>query len=258
MKTLKFIAVAAAALVLAASCKSNTDGVEMEAQLPTRAEVDSVSYLIGIQFGYFIKANNFGENLSDLNFAEIKKGMNDFIHAEGNMRDAGFNDQFKVSPDLVNQLFNAFISKRNAYAAELNQKKGEKFLAENKLKDGIVVTESGLQYRIIEDGNDVKPGPKDTVYVHYTGTLIDGTQFDASDRTKDPVRMMLNRVVKGWTEGLQLIGEGGHIELYIPAELGYGSRAMGEIGPNSTLIFDIELSKVGKVPAEEETDADKK
>ena len=260
MKTLKFIAAAAAAVSMAAACSSNgnTEGVEVEAQLPTKAETDSVSYLIGVQFGYFIKANNFGENLSEVNFAKIKEGMNDFINAEGNMRDPEFNDQFKVSPEMTNQMFNAYLAKRNAYQSELNQKKGEKFLAENKMKDGVVVTESGLQYKIISDGNDVKPGPKDTVYVHYTGTLIDGTGFDASDKTKDPVRMMLNRVVKGWTEGLQLIGEGGKIELYIPAELGYGSRAMGEIGPNSTLIFDIDLVKVGKVPAEEEKDADRK
>ena len=260
MKTLKFIAAAAAAVSMAAACSSNgnTEGVEVEAQLPTKAETDSVSYLIGVQFGYFIKANNFGENLSEVNFAKIKEGMNDFINAEGNMRDPEFNDQFKVSPEMTNQMFNAYLAKRNAYQSELNQKKGGKFLAENKMKDGVVVTESGLQYKIISDGNDVKPGPKDTVYVHYTGTLIDGTEFDASDKTKDPVRMMLNRVVKGWTEGLQLIGEGGKIELYIPAELGYGSRAMGEIGPNSTLIFDIDLVKVGKVPAEEEKDADRK
>lgn len=259
MKTIKFMAVAAAALVLAASCKSNSEsGVEVEAQLPDKAEVDSVSYLIGIQFGYFIKANNFGESLSDVNFAQIKQGMNDFINAEGDMRDPEFNNQFKISPDLTNQLFNSFIAKRNAYTAEVNLKKGEKFLEENKMKDGVVVTESGLQYIIENEGNEVKPGPKDTVYVHYTGTLVDGTEFDASDKTKDPVKMMLNRVVKGWTEGLQFIGEGGKIRLFVPAELGYGSRAMGKIGPNSALIFDVDLVKVGKAPVEEEKAADKK
>jgi len=247
MKTIKFITIAAAAAILAASCKSN-GGVEVEAQLPTTAETDSVSYLIGINFGYFIKANNFGE---DLNYAQIKKGMMDFIKSEGQPGEENFNEQFKINPDKMNDLFNAYISKRNAYTAEVNQKKGEKFLEENKMKDGIVVTESGLQYRIIEAGNDVKAGPADTVYVHYTGTLIDGTEFDASDKSGEPVKMMLNRVIKGWTEGLQLVGEGGKIQLYVPAELGYGPRNMGKIEANSTLIFDVDVVKVGKVPAAE-------
>lgn len=248
MKTLKFIAIAAVSAVLAASC-SNGAGVETEAQLPTKAETDSVSYLVGINFGYFIKMNNFGE---DLNYAEIKKGMMDFINAEGSMNDAEFNSQFKVSPDMMNQLFNSYITKRNAYEAEVNQKLSEKFLAENKMKDGVEVTESGLQYKIISEGNEVKPAAEDKVHVHYTGTLIDGTEFDASDRTKDPVSFALNRVVAGWTEGLQLIGEGGHIILYVPANLGYGERGTGNIKPNSTLIFDVELVKVEKAEPKEE------
>lgn len=248
MKTVKFISLAAAAMFLAASCGSNA-GVKTEAQLPTKAETDSVSYLIGINFGYFIKQNNFGE---DLNYSEIKKGMMDFIKAEGQPNDPEFNEQFKVSPEKMNELFNNFISKRNAYEAELNEKIGEKFLAENKMKDGIVVTESGLQYRIIEPGNDVKAGPEDAVYVHYTGTLIDGTEFDASDRSKEPVKLSLNRVIKGWTEGLQLVGEGGRIQLYIPAELGYGSRSMGAIKANSTLIFDVDVKTVEKAQPKED------
>lgn len=253
MKTNKIIAAAAAAIVLAASC-STSNGVKTEAQLPTQSETDSVSYLIGINFGYFIKANNFGK---DLNYSQIKKGMMDFINSEGNMGDPAFNEQFKISPDMMNELFNNYITKRNTYTAEVNKLEGEQFLEKNKMKDGVEVTESGLQYKIIEAGNDVKPGPADTVYVHYKGTLIDGTEFDASDPAKDPVKMLLNRVIKGWTEGIQLIGEGGKIELYVPAELAYGERNTGTIGPNSTLIFNVELVKVGKVPAEEEKEETK-
>ncbi|MCD8313696.1 MAG: FKBP-type peptidyl-prolyl cis-trans isomerase [Bacteroidales bacterium] len=246
MKAIKFMAVAAAAVLLAASCNSGSSVKGVEAQLPTKAETDSVSYLIGVQFGYFIRANNFGK---DLNYGQIKKGMMDFINAEGNIQSPEFNDQLKISPDKMNELFNNFITKRNAYTAEVNQKKGEAFLESNKMKDNVVVTESGLQYTIIEEGNDVHPAEKDTVWVQYTGTLIDGTQFDASNKDNDPVRMLMNRVIKGWTEGLQYIGEGGHIKLFVPAELGYGARPSGSIEPNSTLIFDIELSKVGKVAA---------
>lgn len=244
---LNIIFASAAALILAAACSQPE--VKTTASLPTKAETDSVSYLIGVNFGYFIKANNFGE---DLNFAEIKKGMMDFIKAEGDMNSPEFNEQFKVSPEKMNELFNNFITKRNNYTAEVNKAKGDEFLAANKMKDGIVVTESGLQYKIINPGNDVKAGPTDTVYVHYKGTLIDGTEFDASDPEKDPVKLVLTHVIKGWTEGLQLVGEGGKIELYIPSELGYGERPTGSIGPNSTLIFDVDVVKVGKTPAKEE------
>ena len=223
--------------------------MKVDAELPTHAETDSVSYLIGINFGYFIKANNFGE---DLNYSEIRKGMMDFIKAEGEMNTPEFNAQFKVNPDQMNKLLNSYITKRNNYEAAVNKAEGEEFMKANKMKDGIVVTDSGLQYRIVEAGNDVKAGPKDTVWVQYTGTLIDGTEFDASDPEKEPVRMILTRVIKGWTEGLQLVGEGGTIELFVPDSLAYGARKMGKIGPNSTLIFDVDVVKVGKVPAEEE------
>ena len=256
MNTIQIIAAAAAAVAMTAACNSgSTPKVDVDVELPSQATTDSVSYLIGVNFGYFIKYNNFGD---DLNFAQIKKGMMDFINAEGDMNTPEFNAQFKVNPEEMNKLFNSFISKRNNYEAAVNKAEGEKFMSENKMKDGIVSTDSGLQYRIIEQGNEVKAGPKDTVWVHYTGTLIDGTEFDASDKEKDPVRMMLTRVIKGWTEGLQLVGEGGRIELFVPDSLAYGARRTGKIGPNSTLIFDVNVEKVGKVPAEEEKADSKK
>ena len=255
MKTIKIIAAAAAAVAMTAACNSgSTPKADVDVQLPSKATTDSVSYLVGVNFGYFIKYNNFGD---DLNFAQIKKGMMDFIKAEGDMNSPEFNAQLDVNPELMNVLFNKYISARNEYTAAVNKKIGEEFLSENGKKVGVEVTESGLQYKIIEAGNDVKAGPKDTVYVHYTGTLIDGTEFDASDKTKEPVKMMLNRVIKGWTEGLQLVGEGGKIQLFIPDSLAYGARNMGKIGPNSTLIFDIDVVKVGKAPVEEEV-VDKK
>lgn len=248
-KSIRIIAAAAAAAAIMTACNSSEkSNVKVDAELPTSAETDSVSYLIGVNFGYFIKANNFGE---DLNYSEIRKGMMDFIKAEGDMSTPEFNESLKINPQEMNRLFNAYITKRNNYEAEVNKAVGEKFMSENKMKDGIVSTDSGLQYRIVEAGNDVKAGPKDTVWVHYTGTLIDGTEFDASDPAKEPVRMLLNRVIKGWTEGLQLVGEGGKIELFVPDSLAYGARKMGKIGPNSTLIFDVDVVKVGKMPAED-------
>ncbi len=250
------IATIAACTAMTIACNSSTgSNVKVDAELPTASETDSVSYLIGINFGSFIKGYNFGK---DLNYAEIKKGMMDFINAEGNQRDPEFNNQFKINPMEMNRLFNDFLTKRNEYEAAVNKAEGEKFMQDNKMKDGVVSTDSGLQYRIMEAGNDVKPGPKDTVFVQYTGTLLDGTVFDESDKEKDPVRFTLNRVIKGWTEGLQHVGEGGKIQLFVPDSLAYGARRTGNIGPNSTLLFDIEVVKVGKVPAEEEKDAAKK
>lgn len=216
---------------------------------PTRGQIDSVSYLVGIQFGSFIKGYNFG----DLNYAQIKKGMNDFINAKGNQRDPEFVKQFKVNPEEMNNLFNNYLEKRQAYVGLKNKEQADKFLAANKKKAGVEVTESGLQYKIIEAGNpDLKPGPTDTVKVRYKGTLMDGTVFDETKEGSDPATLTLDRVIKGWTEGLQLVGEGGKIQLVIPAELGYGERGTQGIEPNSPLIFDVEIVEVHKtVPVAE-------
>lgn len=245
MKTIKIFAIAILAAVMA-SCQSSP---KVDAPAPTSAEIDSVSYLIGVNFGYFIKANNFADKLSDLSIAQIKKGMNDFINAPGQMGSPEFNETFAINPDDMQAVFSAYIEKRNAYVAQINKAEGEAFLEKLYNKGGIEKTESGLLYQIVEAGNDVKAGPADTVWCHYTGTLIDGTKFDGSDPAAEPVRFTLDRVIPGWTEGMQLVGEGGKIKLYIPAELAYGERNMGTIKPNSTLIFDVEITKVGKVPA---------
>ena len=221
---------------------------------PTRGQIDSVSYLVGIQFGSFIKGYNFG----DLNMAQIKKGMNDFIKAKGNQRDPDFVKQFKVNPEEMNNLFNAYLEKRQAFIGLQNKEKGEKYMAANKKKAGVEVTESGLQYKIIEAGNpDLKAGPTDTVKVRYKGTLLDGTVFDETKEDADPVSLTLDRVIKGWQEGLQLVGEGGKIQLVIPADLGYGERGTQGIEPNSTLLFDVDVVEVHKAaPKEEEVPAE--
>ena len=133
------------------------------------------------------------------------------------------------------------------YTALESKEESEKFLAANAKKAGVTVAESGLQYEIIEKGNEVVPAMSDTLWVKYKGTLVDGTVFDEVPADSEPVRLFLNQVIKGWQEGLQLIGEGGKIKLYIPSELGYGERGNQAIKPNSALVFDIELTKVGKV-----------
>ena len=246
MKALRIFAAALVA-AFAISCGSASDNVKVDVELPSQAEVDSVSYLIGINFGSFIKGNNFAEDLKDLNMNEIKKGMADFIAAEGSPYDAEFGKQFKIDLDKMGDILNNYLSKKQAYKAALNLAKEKEFLSANAKKTNVDTTASGLQYTIVAPGADEKIAPEDTVWVNYKGTLLDGTVFDENDSTK----FIANRVIRGWTEGLGLLGEGGKATLYIPAELAYGERGNRNIEPNSTLIFDVEVLKVGKyVPAE--------
>ena len=126
--------------------------------------------------------------------------------------------------------------------AEANLKAGEKFLEENGKKPGVVVLASGLQYEIITEGTGPKPSAKDKVTCHYHGTLIDGTVFDSSVQRGQPATFPLNMVIKGWTEGLQLMTQGSKWRFFIPPHLGYGDRQVSaQIGPNSALIFEVEL-----------------
>ena len=260
MKSMKFIAAAFAVVIAASSCtstgvKGGVDGndstavavkpVDPKAFLPKKSEIDSVSYLVGINFGSFLKGYNFG----DLNYSAIQKGIKDFLNAKGDFRDSTFAEQFKINPELMNEVFNTYLAKRRDYTSAVNSQKSAAFLAENLKNEGVQATESGLQYTIIEAGNEIRPAAADTVWVKYTGTLIDGTKFDES-QAAEGTRMLLNRVIKGWTEGLQLIGEGGKIKLFIPADLAYGENGSRGIEPNSALIFDVELLKVGKVAEE--------
>ena len=128
-----------------------------------------------------------------------------------------------------------------------NKTLGREFLEQNAKNDSVVQTQSGLQYMVLKEGSGVKPGPTDEVTVHYTGRLLDGTVFDSSVERGEPATFPLDKVIPGWTEGLQLMSEGSKYRLFIPSELSYGSKGAGEqILPNSTLIFDVELIKVNK------------
>lgn len=123
--------------------------------------------------------------------------------------------------------------------------KGEKFLEDNAKKEGVTVTASGLQYKVLTEGTGKSPSATDTVLVHYEGTLIDGKVFDSSYKRGEPIEFPLNGVIAGWTEGVQLMKEGAKHRLYLPSKLAYGQRGAGrDIGPNEALIFDVELLKV--------------
>ena len=242
---MKAIRIIAAALVaaFALSCTGSKSNVKVEAELPTAAEIDTVSYLIGINVGSFIK--NFADDLDGINMAQFKKGMNDFLKAEGNPRDVEFIEQFDVNPNMMNQYFNDFVMKKQNYKAAVNEAESKAFLAKNAKRADVDTTASGLQYTIIAAGADEKISPNDTVWVNYKGTLLDGTVFDENN-DEEGIMFVANRVIRGWTEGLGLLGEGGKATLYIPSDLAYGPRGNQSIEPNSALIFDVEVLKVGK------------
>ena len=254
MKISKIFAIASAAVLIVACGTPAAEGSkEVKALLPSKAQVDSASYLIGVNFGSWIKGNNFGE----LNYDQIVKGIKDWMKSEGNPQDSTFADQFKIDPNEMNAVLDGFVQKRRAYTGALNAEKGEKYIEEFLKEEGAQKTESGLAYKIIEPGNEKKAvSDKDTVWVNYKGTLLNGTVFDQNDN----INFTLNRVIKGWTEGMKLVGEGGKVKLVIPGDLAYGEYGNRSIEPNSTLVFDVDLNKVGTYvePVVDATPAKKK
>jgi FKBP-type peptidyl-prolyl cis-trans isomerase FklB len=168
----------------------------------------------------------------------------------------GMKDALKNNPQLTDEEIRTLVEQFRTEAmanrakefndkGQKNLEEGKKFLAENKSKEGVKETASGLQYKIIKPGTGKQPKATDRVEVHYEGTLLDGTVFDSSYKRGETIEFGLNQVIKGWTEGVQLIKEGGEIMLYIPHDLAYGSSGSGSsIGPNSTLIFKVELFSV--------------
>jgi len=146
---------------------------------------------------------------------------------------------------IAGVIFYYFTSMNNQKAAQENIKIGNAFLNENKLKEGVTTTDSGLQYQVLAKGDGSNhPKATDTVTVHYHGTLIDGTIFDSSVERGEPIAFPLNRVIKGWTEGVQLMVTGEKTRFFIPSELAYGNRSTGKITGGSVLIFDVELISI--------------
>ena len=199
----------------------------------TKAQVDSVSYAVGVSFGEMIK----NARLEGLNYSQVMKAMKEVVNG----------DKLKIDPYQANNLINDYLQKVQVAVGQQKEKEEAEFLAKNKTNEGVQETESGLQYKIENPGNDVRATVKDTVEVHYKGTLLDGKVFDSSYDRGETVKFPLNRVIQGWTEGMQLVGEGGKITLWVPFNLGYGPNAMSDDLPGySTLVFEVELIKVCK------------
>lgn len=198
---------------------------------------DKVSYSIGLDIGATLKRQGI-----DISIDTMVAGMKDSL--------SGAKPQ--MTEDQIKETMTAFskemMDKQAATAKEAAQKNaaaGEKFLAENKSKPGVKTTASGLQYKVLKEGNGPIPKPSDTVVTNYRGTLINGTEFDSSYKRNEPATFPVGGVIKGWTEALQLMKVGSKYQLFVPASLAYGERGAGQdIGPNETLIFEVELLKI--------------
>ncbi len=197
-------------------------------------EIEKRSYALGCDMGNSLKT--MGLSIEKNAFAQ---GVMDAINGSMAMTIDELNAQFAI--------INKELENRQKQIANAEKEAGVKFLEENKGKEGIVTTQSGLQYKVITMGDGEKPSATDTVKVHYHGTLIDGTVFDSSIQRGEPIEFPLNRVIKGWTEGLQLMPIGSKFIFYIPADLAYGEASPSPlIKPNSTLIFEVELLGIHK------------
>jgi FKBP-type peptidyl-prolyl cis-trans isomerase FkpA len=234
---------ASLALIIGATLALSACGSDKKAEEETAvtytSEAEQHSYALGARMGTFAK---------DQVTAQVELGIaSDEVALEAGFKDA-FNGQSQFSDEEIESYVQAFSAKfqaadqaRQQASAANNVEAGIAFLAENGSREGVVTTETGLQYEIVSAGDGVNPTSEDTVRVHYHGTLIDGTVFDSSVDRDQPAEFPLNRVIPGWTEGVQLMEVGSKYRFVIPSELAYGERATGAITANSTLVFEVEL-----------------
>lgn len=246
---------AAAALLALSACKGEHKPVDVsstasEADKPASektgypglpTEKEQVSYTIGMAMG-----KQLSEIKDEVNVDTVVKALR--TQMEGG--------KALINDEQAQQIMQAFGQRMQAKQiakmmeeAKANAEKGEKFLAENGKKPGVVTTASGLQYQVITEGKGAKPGAGDGVKVHYKGMLLDGTEFDSSYKRGEPAVLPLQGVIPGWSEGLQLMPVGSKYKFWIPAKLAYGEQAPPMIGPNQTLEFEVELLDIVKAPS---------
>lgn len=191
---------------------------------------DSASYAVGISVGNFYKQ----QGIKSINANLVSKAITDLMQGGKPLLDES----------TANAVMNKYMSQMQAEKCRPNMEAGEKFLAENIKRPGVMTTPTGLQYEVLREGTGEKPGPTDSVTCHYRGTFLDGNGFDNSYDRGEPITFPLNGVIRGWTEGLQLMAVGSKYKFYIPYNLGYGESDMMSIPGGSTLVFEVELLNV--------------
>jgi len=221
-----------AALLSLSACEKKDEAPPAKVKQPAilETEADRFSYGLGMIIGERV-LKQYGE----VNYKVLLKGIKDQHKGEETL----------LSLEEAGAALNAYMEKEFTAKSDVNKAKGEAYLQENAKKEGVQVTESGLQYRVITATDGAKPMASDKVTVHYRGTLIDGTEFDSSYARGEPASFGLDQVIAGWSEGVQLMNVGSKFEFVIPQALGYGERgAGGSIGPFETLIFEVELVEI--------------
>lgn len=195
----------------------------------TPSKMDSTFYALGI-----LMHGNLSEQFGEINIDDLAKGMK-----------AAKSGEATLTPQEANAKIQAYMMKKQEAEGAEASKEGADFLAKNAERAEVMVTESGLQYEVLKEGTGASPTATETVEVHYHGTLLDGTVFDSSVERGETIEFPLNRVIPGWTEGVQLMKEGAKYRFYIPYDLAYGARGSApKIPPYAALIFDVELFKV--------------
>jgi FKBP-type peptidyl-prolyl cis-trans isomerase len=219
-------------LALSASCQQNGKSVKLE------SNIDSVSYAIGVLVG--------ANNLKQLETAPGGTEINKEVMASA-FRVASLGEEAVLTEEQANGIVQKFFESAGQRQAQKALEEGNAFLEKNKARTGVTTTASGLQYEVITAGTGAMPVATDQVRVHYHGTLIDGKVFDSSVDRGEPVVFGVNQVIPGWTEALQLMPVGSKWKIYLPSAIAYGDRgAGGDIGPNSVLIFEVELLEIVK------------
>lgn len=211
-----------------------TAGASFAQELKT--EKDKVSYMVGMDVG-----KGLASIKDEIDMAVVIQALNASVKGEKTALTQ--EEALKVRQDFMTKLQAKRAAEEKA-KAETNKKAGDEFLAKNKGKKGVTTTASGLQYEVVKAGTGPKPKDTDTVQVHYTGTLLDGTKFDSSVDRGEPATFPLKGVIPGWTEGLQLMPVGSKYKFYIPSNLAYGENGPPPIGPNAMLTFEVELLKI--------------
>jgi FKBP-type peptidyl-prolyl cis-trans isomerase FklB len=209
----------------------------VKAPLTLKTQKDKASYAIGVSVGKSLHKDSI-----DVDPAILLRGLKDALAGGKTLLT---DEEAKAAIGALQAEMRKKQEEKIAIAGQANQKEGEAFLAANKAKDGVVALPSGLQYKVLTEGTGPKPTPTDSVVCNYRGTLINNTEFDSSYKRGQPATFPVTGVIKGWTEALQLMPVGSKWQLFVPADLAYGPRAAGpDIGPNSTLIFEVELLSI--------------